>query len=410
MHFRTAKEGYILAWVLVVVLVLACSGMTIMELSRNESILVSRDEKYLKALNLAESGVDFALYRMKGEIGWTGSTGTQTLPSAAGQSFAATVTALPQQEWYRITSVGTAGKFSKTVTLEVEVKPHSPWPDAFEYAIFWANPTSVATSLLLRNNMQVNGNVFGYGGFTIDNNAVISGTLSATGSIGGGGTAQVVSAPNPPPERATLDTRPYDTLIAQAAALSTPADWRIDNGARYTLPNQPLLVRGSAYVDNNAILYGPGKIVATGDIIISNNSSVLEGASLIAGGRIVFLNNSCMQGAGSVIFAKTEVEFNNNADVTTKVAVLSPGTIKLYNNGTFNGIILGDSVLCSNNARVRGMVYANSFVCDEILNNFEVTYDASLLDLPLPDGVERSKMVATFKLGQWNELAVVSTN
>jgi hypothetical protein len=407
MHFRRAHEGYILAWVLVVVLILACAGMTIMEMSRNESALVSRDEKYLKALNLAESGVDFALYRMKGEIGWTGNTGTQKLTD--DQSFAATVAALPQPQWYRITSVGSAGRFSKTVTLDVQVKPHGPWPDAFEYALFWGNPSSAGTSVLLRNNMQVEGNVFGYGGFTLENNAVIDGTLAATGTITGGGTAQIIPAPQPPPERATLNTSTYDGLIKEALEKpNAPADWRIDNGNRYTLPNGLWLVRGNAYVDTNAILYGPGKLVASGDIIISNGASVLENASLIAGGRVVFLNNSRMEGtAGCVIFARSLVEFNNNADVTSKVAVLSPGTIKLYNNGMFNGIVFGSSVLCSNNARVTGAVYADTFVCDQVLNNFEVIYDPTLLDMPLPDGIDRSKVVATFKLGQWDEQAVV---
>lgn len=392
------KKGQILLSVFLIILVMAILGMSFLSLTRMETIQIRKQVFYLQALNLAEAGIERALWKMRTSPGWI--DGWQEQPLGNG-FYSVTIEPMETENYYRIISTGTVINVSKTVNLEVEVK-NKLWPSAFDYALFWGNSSGYNGDLVMRNNVYIQGDVFVYGDIEIRNNAnVNNGYVYSTGEVTGEGNYQVGELPDPLPERPEFDTSYYDGLITEA--YSRPAgNWSLKNNQTYNLNGQTLFVNGNVSISNNCYVYGPGKIVATGTITVENNSQILGNVDLIANGDLNIENKAKVEGEGNIIFSNTSITIKENDGIGPKTLIYSEGTIELKNNAQVRGIIWGNEVELLNNATVYGVIYGDSFTNNTIRNNFNLIYDPEVLDTTPPPGVPEGEGVEINRI-RWEE-------
>ena len=396
-----SDRGIILAWVTIMVVIMTLLGAALLHLSGLEAVLVARDVNHLKALNLADAGLNRALWKLANDPTWTqGWTGE----SLGDGCYSVAIGALEEPNWYCITSTGTVGTTSKTVALEVEVISEG-WPSVFsEYGIFWGNPSGSTKTLDLRENAVINGSIFAYGDIEIKPNATVTnGMVYSTGSASGAGEYTVGELPDPLPERLSLDTSHYDGLIAQAAQQESE-DWHVAKNGSYSLDGQTRFVNGKAEVGTNAELHGPGTIVATDDIKIENNVKISGGVDLISGKKLTLSNNTAYKGSGNVIFAYEKIEIDNNTSGENSLLVFTPGELKLGNNASvFRGVLWGGTVCLKNNALVIGAIYANQAHHDEVKENFTLVHDPSVFDSTPPPAVPSESSSVNLHVGRWHE-------
>ncbi len=392
---RTGNRGIVLPAVVAIILLLTVAGMALLELSTAEGVQVVREAQYLKALNLAEAGIERTLWRMSDSPGWTDGWADEPLGDG---TYSVTVEEL-EEDWYKLTSTGTVGPIGKTLTLQAKVTGEL-WPSALsDYGVFWGNPSGSEGTAQVKNNSHISGNVFGYGSIEVCNGASVSeGQVCATGTVFGGGSYTEGEVPDPPPERLEWDTSYYDALIAQAA--QEPAgNWTLRNGAQYYFEGETLLVNGDVLVRNSCELYGAGKIVATGDIDILNNCAIHVGIDFIAGGSLTINNCSQIETDGNVMFARDSIKLKNNAASSGgSMLVMTPGTLTLENNAGLRGVFWGGVVGLSNNVSIQGSVYADQFDC--IRNN--VNIELTAMDFDPPPGVP-SGPGAALTVRDWDE-------
>ncbi len=396
MRFTTRKlqRGFLLIAVTIIVFTLAVLGMGLLELCRMEGVLVAKDVHYLNAFHLAEGGIDRALWKLKGDPTWTTGWEDQALNQG---TYSVSVEAMEEANWYRIVSTGDSGDVSKTITLEVKTGSH---PAAFDYALFWANPSGSAIPVALKNHVVIDGGVFAYGSLTVDNNSSISnGFVYATGTVSGTGNYVEGELPAELPERVVLDTTYYDSLIAQAA-MEEAGDWTVS--ATEFLFGQTVLVNGNISIAGGT-LRGPGTIVATGDITMGNNWEISDGVDSISGANIIMDNHGLYQGSGNVIFARNSIDIGNNITLTEKLSILTPGLLYIHNHITIHGLLYADDMRIYNHPSITGSMYANNFYSDEVRNHPLITYDASVLDVSLAPGLSSDTETVEFELGQWEE-------
>ena len=329
---RRGQEGFLLIIVSIIVFVLAALGLGLLELCRMEGVLVAHDVQYLNAFHLAEAGIDRTLWKLIEDPGWSAGWQDQALNDGA---YSVGMAALVEPRWYRVSSTGTSGVISKTITLDVKL---CPWPYAYDYGLFWANPSGSATPVRLRNNAVVNGSIFGYGNFSVDAGSSVENYVYATGTVEGNGDYVVGEMPDDLPEPAVFDTSSYDALIAQAA-LEEAGDWGL--GGSYSLFGQTLLVNGNIDL-SGAALHGPGTIVATGSITIGNSSEITDGVDIICGSDLLFDNLSIYEGSGNVIFATSSIEITNHATLGERLFILTLGRLTLDNYATVHGLLHAD--------------------------------------------------------------------
>jgi len=390
------KKGQILITVFLIVLIIGVLGLSFLSLSRMETIQFRKQIYYLQAFNIAEAGIERAIWKLKNSPGWTDGWQGQQL----GNGTYSVSIELQEDDYYKITSTATVVNINKTIELVVEVK-NKVWPDAFGYALFWGNSAGYNGDLTIKNNAFIDGDIFGYGDLNIKNNATVSGYVYSTGEVSGNGNYQVGELPEPLPERPEFDTTYYDNLLSQAQS-KPQGNWSLKNNRTYNLNGDTLFVNGNVIISNNCIVYGPGKIVATGKITVSNNVEMSNNIDLIAGGQIYLGNNSKIEGEGNIIFSNTSIVIKNNNAAGMKTLIYSEGSVSLKNNAKVRGIIWGNEVELKNNATVVGLIYGDSFYKNEIPNNFILTYDPAVLDMTPPPGVPEGEGVEVNKI-QWNE-------
>jgi len=245
------KKGQILLTVILVILIFSIIGVSLIHLSRMESIRIRKEIYYLKALNLAEAGIERALWKLEK---FEGAPEEYTDERNLGDGgYSVSVEKAPEvgEDWYRIVSTGKVNRIQKGVKLEVKIERGGKWPPAFEdYGIFWANPSGYQGSLRFRNAVLIKGDAFAYGNIKFENAADLQdGKFYATGSVTGIDESEIGEPSEPLPERVNLDTSYYEDLISQAEE-SGQGSLTFHNQS-YSLNGQTLFVNG------NIILKGP---------------------------------------------------------------------------------------------------------------------------------------------------------
>ncbi|HOK56728.1 MAG TPA: hypothetical protein PLF90_05300 [bacterium] len=396
------KKGQVLLLVFLIVLIIGILGIGLLHMSGMESIQLRRQIHYLQALNIAEAGIERTLWKMASTPGWKDGYTEEVLENGF---YTVLIEELPTPNRYKITSTGKVGygfgSILKTIYLEVEVRSKK-WPFAFDYGLFWGNPSGSSSPLNLSNGVSVIGNVFVYGNINIGNNAsVTNGSVYSTGTVTGGGTYQVGELPDPLPEKINFDTSSYDQLI-NIAYQKPKKDFKLKNRQSYNLNGEILYVNGNVEVSNNCKIYGPGKIVATGDILIENNSEISGNVDLIANGTVTLRNNVVYQSDRTIIYGKTGITVWNNDNVGEKILLYTPGKLEVSQNVNVRGILWGGNVDLENNAYIKGAVYGDYFENNKIRNNVCIEYDPTIFEFDPPPGVPPGEGLVVKKI-HWSE-------
>ena len=399
---KKVRKGQVLLSVFLIVLIIGIIGTGLLHMSNTESIQIQRQIHYLQAINLAESGIERAIWKIMNYPNWTDGWTNQPLGNGY---YTVSIEKLNSPNRYKIISTGKVGywlaSISKTLYLEVEIR-NKKWPYAFDYTLFWGNPTNSTSYLTLENNSLVIGSVFTYGNLKIDNNAEIrNGYAYATGEVTGKGKYQIGELPDPLPDKLNFDTSSYNQLI-NIAYQKPENDFILKNGQTYYLNGNILYVNGNVDISNNSKIYGPGKIVATGYISINNNVEITNNVDLISNGNITLSNNVKYQSENGVIYSKTGIEVSNNDNVGNKVLIYTPGDLSVLNNGYFRGVLWGGNVNIRNNAYIKGAVYGDKFVDNKIWNNVVIEYDPEVFESDPPEGVPVEDRPAVKRI-HWSE-------
>jgi hypothetical protein len=387
-----------MVWTIVAVMMILMGGYAITQLGYLEGMLAWNDVNEVKALNIAEAGLDRALVELGFNASWNAGFSNQPLDTG---TFTVTVSGTGTPGQVQLTSTGTVNGYSKTVQMVVDV---SEWPAAFTYGMFWGNPTGSTAVLDVENNAEINGSFFANGNITFTYNAtLVNGDLYATGTATANNNASFTqgSLPNPLPQQVTLTTTYYTNLIAEAGE-EPSGNWSVTNNNTYNLNGQTLMVNGAVTIGNNATVNGPGTIVATGNITIDNNAALLSaGINLISGATLSLSNNVDYVGQGNTLFGLSAVSMDSNSSASSDLYLLSPGTVTVSNNGSVRGVIWAGTATFDNNAEVKGAVYAQQF--NTISNNFLFTEDSSVLNTAPPQGISGSVQVLSWQenAGVW---------
>jgi hypothetical protein len=384
---KMKKKGEVFVSVFLIILIVGSLGIGLFLMSEMESIQLQKQINYLQALNIAESGIERAIWKMVSTPGWMNGWTNQPLGNGY---YTVSIEKLDLLNRYKIKSTGKVGygfgSVSKSISLEIEII-NKKWPQPFDYALFWENPTNSTSYLTFANNSLVIGGVFGYGNLKIDNAAEIrDGYVLATGEIIGGGRYQIGELPEELPEKLDFDTSSYDQLL-NTASQKPRGDFILNNDQTYNLNGSIIYVNGNVNIWNNSKIYGPGKIVATGYISIENNGEITNNVDLISNGNITLSNNCKYYSESGVIYSKTGVEIRNNDELKDIVVIYTPGNLKIWNNGYLRGVVWGGIVDVRNNAYIKGTVYGENFANNKIWNNVVLEYDPEIFTSNPPIGI-----------------------
>lgn len=170
------EDGYAVIVGIVLVSMLMVMTTTMLAVGSHLNVSTVRDRNWNDALQVAEAGVDRALYELTGNSGWTGTgEGTMSLPNGEAQVL---VTPLGPG---RVAIYSTGWTPSRTATeassrrIRVEFAPEK----AFDFALFSTTGLSVGAG-----NGITKGDVFANGSIVLENTSEVFGSVtSATGTV-----------------------------------------------------------------------------------------------------------------------------------------------------------------------------------------------------------------------------------
>lgn len=392
-------HGFMLPAAMLLVVVLFLLGWGVLYLGRVEETEAIKEEHLSQAFALAEAGVQRALWKLwddpLGAGGWSNEAlgnGTYTVVIEEALELG--------DAWVRIRSTGTVQSASRTVTQDVQVR--IGWPAAFDYTLFWSNPPDKYAPLLtFANGVAIVGDIFAYGDlhFTPGASVPEGWFVYSTGTVTGSGfTLGELPASLPP--RVTLDLTPYRDLINDAN--TAPAgDWVVEKDETRQLNGETIFVNGKADIKQQAIIQGPGAIVATEEINIGMQAQITGGVDLISGIETIIKNRASFSGSGegNVVYSEGKIEIDNDASLQDAI-IVTEDMVTLSNNVDVRGIVYAGTAKLGNSTRVVGRLYADTFESDELENAAQVEDDEAVLDYPVPPGFPKGTRIT---LGKWAE-------
>ena len=117
---RYGQNGFMLVVVLMVISLLTALSVSMLLAGQWEGVQGTKDVAYLQAFNLAEAGLERAVWELRMDPTWT--TGW-TDESLGNGTYSVTVAEAPDigDSWLRISATGVVGEITKTLTLTVLV-------------------------------------------------------------------------------------------------------------------------------------------------------------------------------------------------------------------------------------------------------------------------------------------------
>jgi hypothetical protein len=427
---KKVRKGQILLSVFLIVLIIGIVGTGLLHMSNTESIQIQRQIHYLQAINLAESGIERAIWKIMNNPNWTDGWTNQPLGNGY---YTVSIEKLNSPNRYKIISTGKVGywlaSISKTLYLEVEIR-NKKWPYAFDYTLFWGNPTNSDHELKLKlkgkgkkdendEKEEIVGNVFAYGKVKVEEGFDIDGYVYATKGVTGKGNYQVGELPDPLPDRLNFDTSSYVQLIN--TALQKPKeDFKLDKGQTYYLNGGILYVNGNVEIKDDSKIYGPGKIVATGDIRIDDGE--IYNIDLISNHNID-LKYVKYKAENGVIYSEDKIHIDLHHHrggphhpeyEINKALIYTPGKLEVHGHpehpkkdeirGVVRGVLWGGEVEIKNYAHIIGAVYGDKFRHDDIdlVDNAWIEYDPEVFESDPPEGVPVEDRPAVKRI-HWSE-------
>ncbi len=424
------EAGFALVATMIAVSILSVLTMGMLATGIHVEQATQRDRRWNDALQVAEAGVDLALYERTVNASYTG-TGSSWVAVPGGE-YQALVTS-SEAGWLTITATGVVPNHTSGVARQRRVQVTFGPQASFEYALF------SDTGLTVKNNDGTTGDVFANESIVMDNNSGVNGNVvSANGTVSLSNGAEVHDVDG---ESGNVYSGGYDLSGSWGISLSNNA---VIEGSAYaeaetcpgtTADNSRYNISNSGRIEGNATARGSingtvngtktpyncqlrhsSKILPeyhydaglyTGETEynsisafstwVSANSSSLTGTHYVnvaacgsdptGSSNVIDLGGRTITGDFTLI-TNCRVDFNNNtsysgsSDATVSIIVLnsstSPPAINIKNNFTIPdpspAVLLYSEGLIEvkNNTESNGAVYAGAV---SIKNNLDITYD-----------------------------------
>jgi len=399
------KKGFALLIVLCFIALFAIITASYMSVNVIEMHAMERYENTIKAFYLTESGVQAAIYEIvstfdsAGEVNtYTDGTDDTLQDNLGGGTYSVTIP-VPQHVsgspnyTYLLESTGTINNIGRTIQQSVTVTVTS---GEFKFAL-----QSHGGFTQIKENAVINGDVYHDGDMQLKENSMVTGVVYCTGSFEAkeGATPQECTAPSTPEPVPSLNTQPYNDLIAIAAA-SGLSDQSYNS---INLGGATIYVNGDVQVNENSTITGPGTIVATGNISIKENAIITDNVTLVASGEVQIKENFNASN-GLVIYSSTNIQLKEQGITLSQCALLSPGEIQIKESVTFSGIIFSEQdIQIKEGSTITGTIVSTASI--QVKENCNVTFDPTVFNSDLLMGLESGTSGSSSASGaDWTEI------
>lgn len=286
------NEGQIVVFILVLLASSLGLSVAVFSLMGHNAIFVGIEINQERALQLAEAGVNRALFELNHNAAWAGVPET----ILGGGSYEVTVTGFGNSRLIESTGFVPAkanARFSRTVRA---MFTDSPGAESFRYGV-----QSGTGGLVLNSHARINGNVFSNGSISCASGAIITGDGNSAGTISPTACVQGVARQGVPPQPLPLfDANYWINAVNRNPGPGCPTTGSvIFSGTASTLG--PCRVNGSVTIDNHAHLTLTGPIYVTGNFYMRPHSQLSLAGNFGADGTVVLVDGTIFLGNHAVI-------------------------------------------------------------------------------------------------------------
>lgn len=408
------NKGVALVVAIFVLVIFAVMAVVMISLMTGENILSLRDYNSTQAFQLAEAGIRFTVASsLAADSDWSNNTGfTKNLsPGYFTVSYD-----FQTRRTCTLRVTGVVGGISRTIVAGLR---KSGLPSAFDYGVYCDNVDS--ETLYIENSATIYGDFYYLGDIIMENTSkLVNGTMYSE-SLELRNSATCASwEPAPVIDPPDFDPSYYDNLLAECTKSATSA---LDlTGGTMNLGGATQYYT-SITIRNNAVLNGPGTVVATtGNFELNNQAQLGNDVMIIAQGTSS-LNNTARIGSNLRIVSRGSITANNSQDIPSEAlffsygniafdntskfwgSILAPsGEVSSVNSTTFNGLIYGDVLNLQNTTKLYGSAAVGQI--GYFKNSTVVTYDPSKLPSEVPMGFEGGggSTEEGFSVTDWSEM------
>jgi hypothetical protein len=363
-----AQKGFVLALSAVLLLCISVILAAFVFLITLKSRSLATGMASAKAFWLAEAGIQRVASQLKKDPDYR--IRPVSLSGSLGEGSYTVSVATPSESGVCVvTSMGTVDGISRTIAQTLTIRT-AGWGSQFtEYAVFAGVKNCNVT---LRNNSEIQGDVYVGGEVRTMDSSSVSGTVFASS---GSGNYVREPLPTPPVPMPTLTRKWYDDEISVAKTYPK-------GNVTYTsidLTGKTLYVNGKVRLTNAS---GTGTIVSVGSLEV--NGTIGSGVTVISDSTVSVGANSRVS-PDVMFYGSNAVTVGNPGIVMERVAILSPGKVDISNGAAISGVVFADgNITVSGNSVVAGSVAAGGSMT---LNASTVIQDKNKLPQRVPFGV-----------------------
>jgi len=377
-----AQKGFVLALSAVLLLCISVILAAFVFLITLKSRSLATGMASAKAFWLAEAGIQRVASQLKKDPDYR--IRPVSLSGSLGEGSYTVSVATPSESGVCVaTSTGTVDGISRTIAQTLTIRT-AGWGSQFtEYAVFAGVKNRNVT---LRNNSEIQGDVYVGGEVRTMDSSSVSGTVFASS---GSGNYVREPLPTPPVPMPTLTRKWYDDEISVAKTYPK-------GNVTYTsidLTGKTLYVNGKVRLTNAS---GTGTIVSVGSLEV--NGTIGSGVSVISDSTVSIGANSRVS-PDVMFYGRNAVTVDSPGIVMEQVAIFSPGKVDIANGAQISGVVFSDgNITVSGNSVVAGSVAAGG---NMTLNASTVIQDKDKLPQRVPFGVAGKEDVIA--LSDWRE-------
>lgn len=401
------EKGMVLAIVLGLVMLIVFAAAFFVSFSTNETRTVKRHNDSIKAIYLAEAGLQDAICRLNSDFDTYEEDGAPGYSGALSYIVEIGVPSYDEDtEIYSciVTSKGTSGGVSRKIQQTVEVGP--TWGFTY-YALYFGGTADMEVyEFDVGKDANITGDIFGNGDISIGKDFYIDGDVTATGSISIDKDSVVTGELYPdsemPAPAPVLDKSWYDEEIALAAA-STDGSTNISG-----------VLSGTTYINGTATISGDisvaegtyATIVAKNGITISPAIEVGQNITMVAGGTLTAgegysVDKNCLLYSSTLVDIQKDGYFAT-IDTDTGSVIITPGTVNIAKGFGFYGFVFADTTVnIAKEAAVTGVIAGNGTL--NMGKDATLVHDSSLVDFDKIPGLSVTAM-AVRDLKEWQEI------
>lgn len=397
-HNKKSESGAVLLFTMVLftIMILMMGAMATYTASEVASHRISVNKE--KALNIAEAGVEMAIWKLNNQAGYSGESNT----SFGGGTYDISVTTVDSsKKTITVTSYipnNSNSTSSRTIKVNANIGTTTI---SFHYgAQVGAGGLQMSNNSRIVGSVFSGGNITGSGNATITNDVIVSGNghnisgmdvngnvlaYTCTNSVIDGNLTYVTGGTNNCSVNGTTSTQSdeiatqplpisqdqIDTWKGEALAGGTTGNLTLSGSQTMSLG--PKKITGDLSISNSAILTLTGPVYVTGNITISNSGKIKLASSygslggvILSDGTINPSNSSMLEGSGQNSSYLLVLSTSASSSAIT-VSNSASGAIFYANNGGIN---------VSNNFSAREVTGYRLIMN----NNATITYESGLAD------------------------------